>query len=146
MRVSIRPALIELWEIFRDRENTRLAIEVDSVSRVDDEFDLPRFCSKPCDLVSHGYSLPQLLGHEHAPGSVQNAAALSRAARRLEPAGEEIVGAECREQSRSLADVEVFSLDIPFNLIGRPIIREGLSSEPQLPELSMTCQVVVFRV
>jgi len=49
------------------------------------------------------------------PGSVQNAAALSRAARRLEPAGEEIVGAECREQSRSLADVEVFSLDIPFN-------------------------------
>jgi len=49
------------------------------------------------------------------PGSWQNAAALSRAARRLEPAGEEIVGAECREQSRSLADVEVFSLDIPFN-------------------------------
>src|ERR1700756_949294 len=32
MRVSIRPALIEFREIFRDRENTRLAIEVDSVS------------------------------------------------------------------------------------------------------------------
>jgi len=49
------------------------------------------------------------------PGSWQNAAALSRAARRLEPAEEEIVGAECREQSQSLADVEAFSLDIPFN-------------------------------
>ena len=66
------------------------------------------------------------------PGSWQNAAALSRAARRLEPAGEEIVGAECREQSRSLADVEVFSLDIPFNreqwaspTLNRPDVAEG---------------------
>jgi hypothetical protein len=49
------------------------------------------------------------------PATWQNAAALSRAARRLDPAGEGIVGAECREQSRSLADAEVFSLDIPFN-------------------------------
>jgi hypothetical protein len=44
-----------------------------------------------------------------------NAAALRRAARRSKPAWEEIVGAECREQFRPLADAEVFSLDIPFN-------------------------------
>lgn len=49
------------------------------------------------------------------PGTWHNAAALSRAARRLESAWDEIVGAECREQSRPLADAEVFSLDIPFN-------------------------------
>jgi hypothetical protein len=66
MRVSIRPALVEFWEIFRDRENTRLAIEVDSVSRVDGKFDLSRFRSKPGNLIAHGHSLPQLLGHEHA--------------------------------------------------------------------------------
>src|SRR5579864_1938376 len=65
MRISIRLALIELREILRDRKNTRLAVEVDSVGRVDRKFDLARFCSKPGDLVSHSDSLPQLLGHEH---------------------------------------------------------------------------------
>src|SRR6516165_918793 len=49
------------------------------------------------------------------PGIWHNAAALSRAARRLQPSGDEIVGAECREQFLSLAYAEVFSLDIPFN-------------------------------
>src|SRR5690348_3634432 len=39
----------------------------------------------------------------------------ARSARRSKPACEEIVGAECREQSRPLADAGVFSLDIPFN-------------------------------
>jgi len=48
-------------------------------------------------------------------GTWNDAAALGRAARRLNPAWEEIVGAECREQFRPLAEVEVFSLDIPFN-------------------------------
>ena len=70
MRVSIRPALIEFWEIFRDRENTRLAIEVDSVSRVDGKFDLARFRSKPGNLIAHGHSLPQLLGQPHSIGRV----------------------------------------------------------------------------
>src|SRR5262249_38524763 len=41
--------------------------------------------------------------------------AAGAAARRSQPAEEEIVGAECREQSRPLAEGEVFSLDIPFN-------------------------------
>jgi hypothetical protein len=53
MRISIRPALIEFWEIFRDRENTRLAIKVDSVGRVNRKFDLARFRAKPRDLISH---------------------------------------------------------------------------------------------
>jgi hypothetical protein len=47
-------------------------------------------------------------------GALNDAAALSSAARRLKPAWEEIAGAECREQFRPLADVEVFSLDIPL--------------------------------
>ena len=75
------------------------------------------------------------------PGSWQNAAALSRAARRLEPAGEEIVGAECREQSRSLADVEVFSLDIPFN---RTADQSSASSKlGQRTLSSVTCVLTV---
>ena len=67
---QFRPALIEFWEIFRDRENTWLAIEVDSVGRVDRKLDLSRFRAKPVDLISHGYPLPQLLCHEHAIGWV----------------------------------------------------------------------------
>jgi hypothetical protein len=47
-------------------------------------------------------------------GALDDAAALSSAARRLKPAWEEIARAEWREQFRPLADVEVFSLDIPF--------------------------------
>jgi hypothetical protein len=42
-----------------------LAIEVDSVSRLDGKFDLARFRSKPGNLIAHSHSLPQLLGHEH---------------------------------------------------------------------------------
>jgi len=49
------------------------------------------------------------------PGTWHDAAALSRAARNVRTYREEIVGAECREQFRSLTDAGVFSLDIPFN-------------------------------
>lgn len=67
------------------------------------------------------------------PGAWHDAAALRRAARRSRPAGEEIVGAECREQSRPLAEGEVFSLDIPFN--GNPLIAINCAVHHQLLEL-----------
>ena len=46
--------------------------------------------------------------------TVNDGAALNSAARWLKPVGEEIAGAECREQSHPLACTVVFSLDIPF--------------------------------
>jgi hypothetical protein len=59
-------------------------------------------------------------------GALNYAAALNSAARRSKLPGEQIAGAECREQVDAPADVEVFSLDIPFYrtflFIGRPII------------------------
>jgi hypothetical protein len=70
-------------------------------------------------------------------GALNDAAALSSAARRLEPAWEEIAGAECREQFRPLADVKVFSLDIPLD---RRIatVYSGFSSISQCPEPATT--------
>ena len=75
------------------------------------------------------------------PATWQNAAALSRAARRLDPAGEGIVGAERREQSRSLADAEVFSLDIPFNRTADQ--QTFLEESGQIQSLSERCAPVV---
>lgn len=49
------------------------------------------------------------------PGTSHDTATLSRAARQSERVRVEIVGAECRKQARPLAEVGVFSLDIPFN-------------------------------
>jgi hypothetical protein len=48
-------------------------------------------------------------------GALNYAAALNSAARRSKLPGEQIAGAECREQVDAPADVEVFSLDIPFH-------------------------------
>jgi hypothetical protein len=75
------------------------------------------------------------------PRTWHNAAALSRAARGLEPAGEGIVGAECREQSRSLADAEVFSLDIPFN---RTADQSIFNQIPSWPSIVKKWQLLAF--
>lgn len=57
--------------------------------------------------------------HMTNPGNRHNAAAFSRAARRLQPTGEEIVGTECRERFGLSPTLEYFLLT--FLLIGRPI-------------------------
>src|SRR5579872_4788492 len=67
---SIGFAAIELRYVFRHCKNAGLAVEVDSVGRVDRKFDLARFCSKPGDLIAHGHSLPQFLGQPHSIGRV----------------------------------------------------------------------------